>query len=56
MRIQITGTRNGKPWPPPGETIDLPAPEAEAYCQQGYCEPVKAKAKKPAEKRTKKTS
>lgn len=54
MLIQITGTRNGKRWPAPGGTIDLPAAEADAYCAQGYCEPVKAKAKKPAEKRNKK--
>ncbi len=28
MMGQVTGLRNGKPWPPPGHTIDLPADEA----------------------------
>lgn len=28
MQHQISGTRNGQDWPPPGETIDLPDDEA----------------------------
>lgn len=51
MLVQITGTRNGKRWPAPGGTVDLPAAEAEKYCRQGYCVPVEVKVSKPVEKR-----
>jgi len=29
MTRQISGTRNGQSWPNPGDSIDLPAAEAE---------------------------
>ncbi len=28
LRVKITGTRDGMPWPNPGEVIDVPADEA----------------------------
>lgn len=40
MRDQISGTRNGEPWPPPGAEIDLPDQEAVKYCANGLAEPV----------------
>ena len=32
---QISGTRNGQPWPKPGESVDLPDPEAAQLCAIG---------------------
>jgi len=40
MRDQISGTRNGEPWPPPGGEIDLPDVEAVKYCANRLAEPV----------------
>ena len=40
MRDQISGTRNGEPWPPPGSEIDLPDAEAVKYCGNGLAVPV----------------
>lgn len=40
MRDQISGTRNGEPWPPPGAEIDLPDAEAVKYCANGLAAPV----------------
>jgi len=40
MRDQISGTRNGEPWPPPGGEIDLPDAEAVKYCANRLAEPV----------------
>ena len=40
MRDQISGTRNGEPWPPPGSEIDLPDAEAVKYCANGLATPV----------------
>lgn len=46
---QITGTRDGKRWPPVGETMELPPAEAEAYVAQRFVEAV-AEQKKPSKK------
>lgn len=35
MLVQISGTRDGKDWPAPGETISLPADEAEVLIKNG---------------------
>lgn len=35
MRAQISGTRDGKDWPVPGESIDLPEAEAKQLIEQG---------------------
>ncbi len=40
MKIWISGTRNGVPWPVPGETVDLPDIEAAKLCAQGSAVPV----------------
>lgn len=40
MLVQVTGTRNGSAWPAPGETIDVPAAEAEDLVDQGRAEKV----------------
>jgi hypothetical protein len=40
MKVDITGTRNGEPWPAREETIDLPDEEARDLCASGMAEPV----------------
>lgn len=45
MKVALSGTRNGKDWPPPGETIDLPDNEAAAMCAAGLADPVKDEPK-----------
>lgn len=41
MKGDITGTRNGEPWPPVGGEIDLPDEEAANLCAAGMAVPVK---------------
>lgn len=36
VKVAITGTRNGEPWPAVGEPFVLPAAEAEQYILLGY--------------------
>ena len=38
MIASITGTRDGQEWPAAGETIDLPADEANALVDAGLAE------------------
>lgn len=40
MLRQISGTRNGKPWPEPGAIVDLPQDEAVMLCRLRMAEPV----------------
>jgi hypothetical protein len=40
MTIDVSGTRNGQPWPPRGTVIDLPDDEALHYCEQSQAVPV----------------
>jgi hypothetical protein len=40
MRVDVSGTRDGQPWPPRGSVIDLPDDEARQYCESGMAEPV----------------
>lgn len=40
VRVPISGTRNGQPWPAPGEVIDLPDSEALEYLNARYIVPV----------------
>jgi hypothetical protein len=57
MKIQITGTRDGVAWPPPGETKTLPDDEGARLCARGYAEPVvekRGEEKRPAAKRAEK--
>ena len=46
IKHPISGTRNGKQWPKPGETIDVPTKEAERLVRQGAA--VKPEAAKKA--------
>jgi hypothetical protein len=49
MRISISGSRNGAPWPKAGEVADLPDAEAEHLLSLGHAKPVeKATAPPPA--------
>lgn len=56
MRQQITGTRDGQPWPAVGGEMVVPDTEGAVLCSQGLAVPVAEKPK--PEKRTtrKKTS
>lgn len=62
MKVDISGTRSGQPWPRRGEVIDLPDATGAHLCANGQAEPVtdddtveKAVAPEP-EKRTRKRS
>ncbi len=44
MRVMLTGTRDGAPWPQPGEVIDVPAAEADDLERIGVAERVSAKS------------
>lgn len=46
MKGELTGTRNGEPWPRPGGEIDLPDDEAAALCANGMAVQVKVEAPK----------
>lgn len=39
MKVQISGTRNGAYWPPPGGEIDLTPGEADDLIAAGIAEP-----------------
>lgn len=53
MKVDLSGTRNGQPWPRRGETVDLPDGEAAQLCASGMAETAKGNAEtatpKPAE-------
>ena len=51
LKTEITGLRNGVPWPAVGETMELPDNEAAEMCAAGHGEPVAEKAQDKAEKR-----
>lgn len=40
MTVDMSGTRNGQPWPRRGEIADLPTTEAAHLCASGIAEPV----------------
>ncbi|GGT43388.1 hypothetical protein [Streptomyces purpureus] len=40
MTVDMSGTRNGQPWPPRGDIADLPTAEAAHLCASGIAEPV----------------
>lgn len=40
MKVEVSGTRDGEPWPPRGSVIDMPDAEAAQYCAGGMAEPV----------------
>ena len=39
MRTEMSGLRDGKPWPPVGGTVDLPDDEALTLCRNGVATP-----------------
>lgn len=39
MMGQVSGLRNGRPWPPPGHTVELPDDEAARLVQQQMAVP-----------------
>ena len=49
MTVEISGTRDGVPWPPRGGEVDLPDAEGADLCAAGYATPVAVPA--PVEKR-----
>ena len=56
LKVTITGLRNGVPWPPVGETVEVPDNEGADLCAADLAEPVvedKAE-KRPAAKRAEK--
>jgi len=54
MIVQMSGTRDGEPWPGRGEIVDLPGEEAAQMCAAGMAETVKGGTEKavPAEPET----
>lgn len=48
MRIEMSGTRNGEPWPHCGCTIDVPDAEGAALCAAGSAVPVVVSDKRTA--------
>jgi hypothetical protein len=44
MKADISGSRDGKPWPRPGFTLDVPDWEARELIDQGMAEPAPAVA------------
>ena len=38
MRVAVSGTRNGVPWPSPGDTVVLPEAEAAALVAAGLAD------------------
>lgn len=40
MRVDVSGTRDGQPWPSRGSVIELPDDEGAEYCRSGMAEPV----------------
>lgn len=40
MKVNITGARDGEPWPKPGETIDVPEYEGRDLIGAGYADEV----------------
>ena len=43
MKIAMSGLRNGEPWPPVGQTTELPTGEAQHLCASGIAEEVTGK-------------
>ena len=40
MKADVSGSRNGEPWPPRGSTLELPDEEGASLCAAGIAEPV----------------
>lgn len=48
MKGYVSGTRDGEPWPAPGEELELPDEEAVSYLGSGLVVPVSDKAESAA--------
>ncbi len=46
MLIAISGLRNGKRWPPVGDTLEVGKTEGEKLIRNGYAEKVAVKARR----------
>jgi hypothetical protein len=55
MKVQVSGTRDGLPWPDRGETVDLPDEEAAQLCAAGMAETVKDTTEKAVPKQAETT-
>ena len=45
MKVAVSGSRNGQPWPAFGEVAELPDDEGAELCARGFAEPVAEKPK-----------
>lgn len=55
MKVAVSGTWNGQPWPPPGEVAERPDDQAEALIAGGMAERVEERpAAEPPEENAKK--
>lgn len=55
MKVGLSGTRNGQPWPASGDEVNLPDAEGADLCAAGLAEPVAVREdteKRPTAKRT----
>lgn len=52
MSVDVSGSRNGQPWPAKGQVADLPDTEAADLCASGMAEPVASLPGEDAETRT----
>jgi hypothetical protein len=43
MKVDISGSRNGQPWPARGETVEVPDGEGADLCAAGMAEPVSSR-------------
>jgi hypothetical protein len=43
MKVGVSGSRNGRPWPDIGEEVTLPDQEGKEMCESGMAEPVAEK-------------
>lgn len=40
MKVDVSGVRDGQPWPPRGETVEVGDQEGADLCAAGMAEPV----------------
>lgn len=55
MKVGVSGSRNGRPWPAPGEEVNVPDDEGKDLCAAGIAEPVAQRERDRAETREEKT-
>ncbi|MEV7755630.1 hypothetical protein [Streptomyces griseofuscus] len=52
MKTDVSGSRNGEPWPGRGSTLEVPDAEGADLCKAGIAEPVAKKDAEAVEKAT----